>query len=471
MKAKINTLIVLISIFAVTLIAGLLAGCGEQNPKERADKLGMTAVVTYYTNGGKFVAGTNSNDTKVYRTDYYYPGTPIYNIGVDKTSGQPLTIVRDGYVFAGWEWAVLDEDDLPVLYASDSEGNATGTALKVLENGTASIIDTTGREMIEDGKRFVAVASGDKVFKDGEPRPTVGAGEHKYLVATWVLDVVLEYRLITDTDITVQDGDKSVTYKNGDVIATESFSTSTELYLTPANTPASFNGFSYINLYWDAEGQNVVKAGETIAKGETNSVIYAKYLAGTWTPVRSARDAATMLRATGNTNYFVVYDIDCTNTTFTLKAGTFGGIIDGNGKTLSNIQISGYSADYSSLFGSLLSSAKIKNLTIENVTINSSLRPNTNIHLHVLVSSVADGAEIEGVSVDTVTLKITKPDNATVSNIQYVSGAYQTGNWLYGYGTNGTDEQFESKYGKIVRNATLIINNETIVSNQEDSHE
>ena len=188
-RTKIKTLIILIAIFSVSLIAGLTGCIGEKDAKQRAEELGMTASVTYYTNGGNFVAGSNSVDQKWYRTDYYFPDTPIFNIGVDETVGQSLTIRRDGYVFAGWEYAKLDNDGLPILYELDSKGVRTGKQLDVLENGTASIIGSTGRELLEQEKRFEAETSGKKVFENGHPK--VGDGEHIYLAATWSQDIVL----------------------------------------------------------------------------------------------------------------------------------------------------------------------------------------------------------------------------------------------------------------------------------------
>ena len=456
MKAKIKTLIILIAICAVSLVSGICAGCiGEDDAKDRADKLGMTACVTYYANGGTFYEGSTP-DKKVYRTDYYRPETPIFNIGVDENKGQKIDISRTGYVFAGWEYAVLDDNGLPLLYELDENG--VRKQLAVLENGTASIIDSgTGKEMLEAKKRFEAVPSGTKVFANGHPK--VKDREHKYLVATWTEDIALEYRLITDAPIV--DGD--VTYNNGDVIYTRAFENSDTITLYPDTTPTTLAGASYIHLYWDAEGENAVKAGQQISRKEDeNSVIYAKYLSGTWTAVKTANQAANMLRATGNSNYFVVNDIDCTGASFSYKtSGTFGGIIDGNGKTLTNIKISAplQNTVSGSMFGNLSSSAKVKNLTIENVNINISL--NGTMSAYVLFSS-ANGNQFENFTLDTVTLSINMSQNAKLNTIQFISGEYEKDNWLYG--GFETDEQFVNEYGKLVLNCTLIINNETIVT-------
>ena len=467
MKTRIKILTILIAIFAVSLACGLLAGCiGEEDAKDRADKLGMTACVTYYTNGGNFVSGNNPKDKKAYRTDYYYPDTPIFNIGVDETTGQSLTIKRDGYVFAGWAYALLNDGE-PVLYAVDDDGNTVGEPLEVLENGTASMIGSTGREMLEQEKRFVAVVDESRglVFANGHPK--VGANEHKYLVATWVQDVMLEYKLITDEPITVGEGEERVTYENGDIVYTRSFSTSTTINLFPETAPVTFEGFSYIHLYWDENGENYVTAGETVEKGdgESNHVIYIKFLKGNWTPVRTANDVANMLRATGNSNFFVVYDdIDCAKvTTFSYRtAGNFGGIIDGNNKTILNINMSAtFSKNVSgsgSILGNLTSSAKIKNLKVENVSV--SLKVGVDMYAYLILAGADDGAEIENVVFDNVTFDITKSKaDVTIYNMQ---GANETNNWLYG--EYATDDEFIEKYGNIVKNYKLIIDGQEIVS-------
>lgn len=489
MKAKIKTLVILIAIFSVSLIAGICSGCiGEKSPKERADELGMTASVTYYTNGGNFVSGSNTVDQKSYRTDYYYPDTPIFNIGFDETSGQSLTIRRNGYVFAGWEYAELDADGLPILYKVDSDGNRTETQLTVLENGTASIIGSTGREMLEQEKRFEAKSSGVKVFENGHPK--VGAGEHKYLAATWILDILLEYKLITDAPITtqievpvdeVEEGNadytvdeksgkayKKVTYNNGDVVATKQFLLSDSLVLYPDTAPATFTGFSYIHLYWDEKGEDAVVAGQQIAKGVgENPFIYAKYLSGNWRAVRTGSDVTTMF-SDDSRNYFVVNDIDCSEVkNFGYKTGgSYGALIEGNGKTISNIKIEPETGirngTFGSMFGSLTSSAHIKNLTFENVNII--LKLNGSIDLYALFANVADGAKLENLAINNLTFDIRVADGGQINNIQLGDdGNYRTERWIYG-NKYSTDAEFVATYGEIVHNATLIINEKEIVS-------
>lgn len=465
MKAKIKTLIILLAIFATSLIAAIVAGCniGEENAKDSANAMGMTASVTYYTNGGYFQLG-KTPDGKVYRTDYYRPGSPILNIGFDKIEGlQSLTILREGYDFLGWEEAELNEDGLPILYELNNNGERTGKVLDVLTNGTADIKGSDGRQINEGSKRFEAVPSGKRVFDNGHPR--IGEEdpkEHRYLVATWEQHVVvnLEYKLITDEDITVEEDGEEVTYKNGDVFHTYAFKPGeSEIELMPNSSPKTLTGFSYIHLYEDAEGTKPIRAGTQVYRDD-NPVVYAKYLKGSWTSVRTAANVVNMLNSMGG-NFFLVFDIDCAGRAFSYKNTTFNGTIDGNGKKLSNIAMSyTFQQVTGSLFGRLGESATIKDLTIENVEIVLSI--NGSSTTYALFTSVAEGATLENFKVKGLTLDISMSGTGSLTNIQQVGGVYQTGRWIYG-DAYSTDAEFEEHFGKIVEDATLIIDTVKIV--------
>ncbi len=469
MKTRIKILLILIAVFAVSLIAGICAGCsiGERTAQDMADELGLKCPVTYYANGGQFQVGT-SLDQKVYRTVYYKSGAPILNIGVVNSLGQNLTISRDGYNFDGWEYCKLDADGKPVL--KDSEGQV----LNVLENGTADMKGSDGRQLLEQSKRFTAEPSGEKAFKNGNL--VVEEGKPLYLAATWSLDSVIEFRLVTDTPITAketgEDGvEKDVTYKNNDVIATREFTYST-ISVDASRSPKTFSTHSYIQMYYDEACKDPLMPNARFTKPAdgANITVYAKYLEGEWTTVRNASDVSLML-GEGSGNYYVPYDFSCggSDTMFYMRtSGNFNGRVVGNGFTISDIAIGATLAQTlsngatASLFGRLGAEAEISGLTLKNVSARMTIRGGA-ASIYALFSAVETGAKLTDFKVDGFDLQI-NAGSAMINNIQNIDGNYQTTSWLYG---TETDAEFESAYGGVVKNATLKIDNKQVIGGQQ----
>ena len=82
-----------------------------------------------------------------------------------------------------------------------------------------------------------------------------------------------------------------------------------------------------------------------------------------------------------------------------------------------------------------------------------------------MFSEVEEGATFNEFFVQNYSLSISGFANGTILNIQKdLTGNYITDNWLYGM-TN--DAEFVSKYGNIVQNATLKIDNEQVIGGQQ----
>lgn len=482
MKAKLKSLLILTAIFVLTLTAGIIAGCsiGELTPDELAHGLGMDSTVTYYANGGKF-----TGNKQCYMCFRFKAGQPIFNIGVDGLGqNQKFTIEKDNFIFAGWQYCEL-KDGLPIL--TDEE---TGEVCKVKDiTGTAEIIGANEREKAEAEKKFTALSSGQDVFVDGN-HPKIGENEHLYLVANWIPDLKIEYRLASDTDTVkfakLNDEGKPVydendnpveeEVKNGDVIAYADFGGFTEMGLKPEdNIFPSSSTHSYIHLYYDKECTDIVNTGAIVQKPETeNRVIYAKFISGKWTPVRNEKDVEKMLDAYGSSNFFIVNDINYTGAYTSEKPYIFNGVIDGNGKSISGLTVSLSSVlndGEVSLFGKIGANAEIKNLTLKNVSVTASVKSGAWIRAYALFTKVTEGAKIANVTVDGISVSVTMDANSGIRNIPSLSGSYKTDNWLYGrYGKDNdenldrTDAAFEEIYPDLeVLNATLKINNDVIV--------
>lgn len=490
MKAKIKPLIILIAVFIVALASGIAAGCsiGEKSTKELADEMGLTVPVTYYANGGNFRLNANKV-TYAYRTIYYKPGSPVWDMPAYTPSSQyPHSVDREGYVFKGWYWCVLDEEGNPVL--KDNSGND----IKYYDNGSADMSKIDGNVTVQLGeseKQFTSVIdrTKGKVFEDENGNAkTIYAetGKHLFLIADWERDVVLEYKLVSDSPITVKDGDGTKTYSNGDVIGFKSFALDPVISLNPADGVSGIESTShtYISLYYDAECANPVIAGTPEARiakpvnGES-ATIYARYLAGTnWEPVRTQDDVKNMFSSTAvNRHYFLVNDVDCTDLTVTAKNARLNtSSIDGNGKTISGFKVNPGSTIAKntkvSLFGTMDINTEIKNLTIKNIEFETiGIRNSINAAVNVLFSGLETPANendkvaaftnfvVDGVK---VTVRRVGADSV-IDNIPLVGEDYKTDSWLY---CNGfTDAEFTAAHqGVTVNNAELIINNVNIVS-------
>lgn len=464
MKTKFKPLIILIAVFIVSLVSGVVAGCsiGEKTVKELADQRGLTCPVTYYANGGNFMLGGDPI-MQVYNTIYFRPGSPIYNIGASEAGTKGLGISREGFVFNGWYFCKLDEQGNPIL--KDEQGNV----LAYLDNGTADMA-VNGVQRLEAEKRFNAVPdeSRPKAFTEGNI--IINEGERLFLIADWIKDVELEYRLVTDTPMTVEVEGKQEQWDNDHVLVSDPFGIDLSKTLKPENAPVKSSTHSYINLYWDKDCKNPVVLGDSIPKPTDgkNAVIYAKYLSDSWTPVRTALDVSSLFASkTENVNYFITNDINCSNIKFSPKAG-FNSVIEGNGYKLSNFTMNQQQPNNGqtlSVLGNVGKDAKIKNLTIENVNIEVSIRRGYSVSIFALLSGMEEGAVFEEFHVTGFTVKISrsdKEDKTAISNIQQLDGeTFKTDNWLYG--ASGTDAEFIAAHGEIVQNATLIIDNITVI--------
>lgn len=491
MKAKIKPLIILIAIFAASLIAGIAAGCsiGESTPHDAANDKGMMASVTYYANGGTF-----SDNAICYKTMYFVPGNPIYNIGVDEHpvggSGTAVSITRTNMNFAGWVWATVDANGNPTLLEMTEDGEVTDNVLEMRENGTALMVGENGRELSEQQKHFTAQIPENPEewdFAFENERPKLEKGEHRYLVAAWEPDVVLEYVLVSDEAVTFEfpkaddpetEEDESLQYEevalnSGDVIVTADFGIAGYVTLRPNTAIATpVSNHSYIYLYWDEECTKPATStyGNRVQRPQdgSNAKIYVKYMPGTWTAVAESSHVRNMFNTLGSTNYYVVDDVDCSSLSLTLGSKTFSGTILGNGYTLSNLKFTASVNNGAkvSIFGSIASTAVIKDLTIKNVTATVSFRATG--YVYALFEECAEGATFENFSVDGYKLTVER-NNVNIMNIQLLSDGFDTTNWLYG-GYGSSDADFVEDFGEIVKNAALKIDEELIIG-QEESNE
>jgi hypothetical protein len=178
-----------------------------------------------------------------------------------------------------------------------------------------------------------------------------------------------------------------------------------------------------------------------------------------------------MLSGLGSTvNYYLLGDIDLENENVNVSFNTKCKI-EGNGYKISNFNYN-YSSSLQnggkiSAFGDLYGTASIKNITLENVNINFSVRPNARVNIYALFKSVqSTGATFENFAIDGLTLTVSMPTSSFVTNIHLTTDtdndssndAQETDNWLFG--AYETDSEFTAIYSGIsVTNSTFVINN------------
>lgn len=93
------------------------------------------------------------------------------------------------------------------------------------------------------------------------------------------------------------------------------------------------------------------------------------------------------------------------------QGNAFQGCLDGNGKTISNVKIVPTSTKANGLFCTITGTSKtdraeVKNLTIDGVSIETTADLSTNTYIGALAGNVSQYTDIEGVSVNNVTISV-----------------------------------------------------------------
>lgn len=420
-----KNLIIKILLF-VTVIASALsftACIGEQSYEDYLKENKIYSFVTYYANGGTF---NNKAITEKYLGLSYKDGEDFSVAYCIDETGTRITVAKTDYVFSGWYYAELD-DDGNVIWLDK-------------ENNLPKVSD-----------------------KRAEFPLKVERNTSLYLCATWAEDVKVEYYLVSDTEVIDDNGNK---YVNGDLLTTEAFGRFDSID-TNNKTPLSSKNATCLQIYADKDCLTPVTKVEKPSNGE-NVKLYAKYIDGVWTFVRNSTDVKSMF---GNFNtegkkYYLLNDIDCLTKgekLFCPSPTNFKGTIQGNGYKISNVYFSassiGQSAKVGAL-GKLCATAKITDLTLENVDVEYQVRGSFT-SLYALFSDVEDGVDANVFSnfvINNLKLSITIATDNAINNIPQKDGEYVKTNMLFG--GYDTDALFLEKFkGITVNNAELNIEN------------
>lgn len=445
MKRKI--LIAMLSAVAVCS-AAFAAGCavGQETYQQYLNRNNATARVTYNANGGMFETKQEVKDM------YYSANSPVLNIGtdvmgadkIDESTSARVKMERAGYVFAGW-----------FTPARDAEGN-------ILYEDDAKTVVKLGEELqfpyrIQDKEQLV-------------------------LYAKWVLDAMVEFRLVSETPVTVQttvkdeNGEDKIeekTVNDGEVLATRSFGTDTEIYIDD-KSPVTVVGSTFLSFYEDEKctlpffGEVSKPVGEEIE----NHVLYAKYIEGDWEVVKTKSQVTAMFANPGRKNFYIFNDIDCQNDTFAIISAT-NCKIEGNGYRLYNMKFSrtASNGDSFAIFGRLSPSASIKDLTLENISVNYTVRGGS-VQLYLVSKETEEGATLENFNIKNVNMEVSSATEALLLNLWIAENGnivgYFSDNWLFGSGTGAYKEGYDAQYlatytGVTVEDYSLTVNENKIV--------
>ncbi len=492
MKAK--TRIKLILALAAAMAAALIGGCtiGLAGYEQTLEDYNLTALVTYYGNGGYF----DSSTSILYRLVGSEEGSAFYNIQSSDTS---TTVTRGtGWTFVGWyyiETVEIETDgETEDYYVCEDDTVAADFTLTedeeervvVVENDGKLVISRTDYEMLI---RYAELASELPMLKlTDEVDATMKLSEgHIYLAANWVVAQGVNYQLV------MADGGSGITYsysstdadgnavtasgeiKEGEVIYTDYFGSSSSLSVltgspvTTLNNSYNMTDGTWLEYYWDEECTQPVTG--TIAKPESGDVtVYALFTTGLWTVVKDASGVKSIFTSSSS-DYYLLNDVDCTDTTVTAMS-TFSGTIQGNGHTISNLTVraTNIATGNYAAFGTLRSDASITDVTFDNLTVNYTTREplagsTYTPYIYMLFCGVNTGATptISGVKITNSTMNLTVETGVTVMNIQSES---DTDSWLYAVTRDSgeTDADFETAYGGISFDNVKLIYNESEIA-------
>ena len=421
-STKIKLLIILA---AICCTATLFAGCaGELKANSFLEQNNaLNQQITYYSNGGYF----DDKDNALEKNIYYHGGDMVIT---DFDSIEGKSIKREDYIFNGWYYAVttdkLDEEGNPEL---DAEGNRI--QVPVFEDEDKKIVKASNTPLETDKK--------------------MTANTHLYVCASWKDDVKLQIKLVSDVSITFTVDGKTETVENGELIKSQKFlgGTVTIGKTAPGTTT---DNVTFLQYYSDAECKT--PAPNAIQKptgddAEEQATIYAKYITGKWDVVKTADDVSNMFYYMyEKRQFYILNDIDCASISLNPVphdnySTDVDCLIEGNGYTLKNLKI-GYAQGTGitaggtySIFGTLGENAKIKDLTLDGVTLTYSTR--VTVNGFYFFCSADNGATFENFKIKNAEMKVDHSEGVMVMNIQKIGDSYQSNNWLFGNVTDDGD--------------------------------
>lgn len=371
----------IVTVFLLLVCAVFVAGCtGDKNPYTVNDQQNFTVSIKYDANGGLF-----TTNTSVIVDSYNISQLPSTNGNAQLALRSPddpsrgndaFTPVNSGYFLAGW-YTSRTEQDGQILYSGRWDFASDRLT-----------VDTNGN------------------YTSSEPVLT--------LYAAWVPLFEIEFYDRTTGELL-----DTLRYNptNQNQISVPAWSTETgaiEMYDFPEK-----KGYTFLNAYYDAAGtepvdtqfvQNLGEVDLTTGTGINSTMkLYVDWMEGEWYHIYNVEQFLD--NANLNGNYVLHADLDFTDKIWptVLMYGNFAGSIQGNGYTISNVNVTqtNGSKTNAGLFGQLTESAAITDVTFENVTFT--IKAGTRMmgtNFGLLAGTISDGSTLTNVRITNGLLQI-----------------------------------------------------------------
>ncbi len=263
--------------------------------------------------------------------------------------------------------------------------------------------------------------------------------------AKWRQLEIVVVKLVCDEDAVLYSSVSTDTkaYRNGDVIKEYAFDGNGQRSYPSALFSVKSNEYTFTEFYQTSDVTNAANMmrqdGDKWPIHKTadeDTVIYAHYIKGEYTVLKTANGVASFFKNAGRNNaFYLLYDIDCTGITTTVNPVTFfNAQLYGNGHTLSNLKVSKSGVQQEiALFGKIGETALLKDVTFENVAVDYETDGRVeNIQIFWLFTSCTNVQSFENVTFKDGKLTITKKNPATSVTNLYVDDTQKTDHYLYG---------------------------------------
>lgn len=384
MKIKIKAIaFALLGLMAIPFITGC---SGEETPYDTNNGDNYTVSVKYDANGGTFTTNTSVivdsfKISDLGKNSNGHVEIPLISPDNSKRGNDAFKAVKSGYFLAGW-YAQRTEN-------TDSDGNVSYIYSDKWDFENDLLDVDPAKDYAADEPVITLYAAWVPLFKIDFY--SLDSGEY-------MDSMIFDPTTIGDISVPVWDDETGAI----------------EMYNFPER-----KGYTFNKAYYDAKGNKPLDTATVSHPGvvnyETgtaeNSVmkLYVDWTEGEWYHIYNADQL--IKNASLNGHYEIYADLDFTDKIWptAFMYGNFNGEIKGNGHTIKNVEAiqTNNSKVNAGLFGYLTETAKISNLTFENVsfTIKNGTRV-VGTSYGLFAGNISNDAKISNVSILNSTLKI-----------------------------------------------------------------